>query len=265
MSLAHTMSQPILQTAHLACGYNNTPLFENIDLAIEKGQCIALVGPSGSGKTTLLKTLLGILKPLDGHIYHYTQRDRISYVPQLEMIDWQFPVTVEQVVLMGTTPTGFSLPWTHAAVKQKAKHILGQLGIADLQHRHISKLSGGQQQRVFLARALINDPELLVLDEPIQGVDIKTRDAILHILKNLNQQGMTIIMTAHDLNIVGTHIPWVICFNKKIIAQGPTDSVYTNDILSATYESPLQVITYQHGSQTLKLVAEQPHIHEKLP
>jgi zinc/manganese transport system ATP-binding protein/zinc transport system ATP-binding protein len=130
-----------------------------------------------------------------------------------------------------------------------------RLGIDDLARRHIRQLSGGQQQRVFLARALVSEPRLLLLDEPTSGVDIKTRDEVLHLLDELNHQGITVVMTTHELNAVAAHLPWVVCVNRRIIAQGPPSEVFTPEILARTYGAEMPVVRYQG----LTLVAETPH------
>ncbi len=167
---------------------------------------------------------------------------RIGYVPQLETVDWNFPVTVEQVVLMGRIARASRLPWHSREDKQHALRVLDQLGIADLAQRHIRDLSGGQQQRTFLARALIAEPDLLVLDEPTSGVDLRTAESVLHMVAHLNQHGMTVLMTTHDLNAAAAHAPWVICLNRSVIAQGPPEEIFKPEILNATYNGDMVVI-----------------------
>jgi zinc/manganese transport system ATP-binding protein/zinc transport system ATP-binding protein len=134
-----------------------------------------------------------------------------------------------------------------------------RLGIAHLASRHIRQLSGGQQQRAFLARALVSSPNLLLLDEPTAGVDIKTRDDIMHLLDELNHQGVTIIMTTHEINAVAAHLPWVVCLSGRILAEGPPSEVFTAEILGRTYNAELPIVHYQG----LTLVAEQPHFFGK--
>jgi zinc/manganese transport system ATP-binding protein/zinc transport system ATP-binding protein len=167
---------------------------------------------------------------------------RIGYVPQLETIDWSFPVTAEQVVLMGLTAEGGLLPWVSREHRRRMGELLERLGIGDCARRHIRDLSGGQQQRVFLARALIRSPELLLLDEPTASADIKTRHEILHLLADLNADGVTVVLTTHDLNSVAAHLPWVICLNGRIVAEGTPDEVFTPEVLSQTYEAEMVVL-----------------------
>jgi zinc/manganese transport system ATP-binding protein len=248
----------------VTCGYHGKPVFRDVTLTLHAGQLAGLVGPTGSGKTTLLKALLGLVRPRQGEVGVFgvpvtrATRARIGYVPQLETLDWQFPVTAEQVVLMGAYRGMSWLPWCRAAERHAAQQLMEQLGIAECAGQHIRELSGGQQQRVFLARALLGKPQLLILDEPTVGVDLKTQHDILHLLGNLSAQGITILLTTHDLNAVAAHLPWLICFNRGVIAQGPPDLVFTPDILRATYASEMLVLR-QHG---YLLVANSPLVYQ---
>jgi zinc/manganese transport system ATP-binding protein len=180
----------------------------------------------------------------------------VGWVPQLETVDWTFPATVREVVLMGAWA---ERPWRARATadeRGRVEAILERLGIGGLASRHIRELSGGQQQRVFLARALISDPALLLLDEPTSGVDLKTRDDILHLLADLNADGITIVLTTHELNTVAAHLPWVVCVNGAIVAEGDPDEIFTPAILGRTYGADLRVVR-QDG---LVLVADAaPH------
>jgi zinc/manganese transport system ATP-binding protein/zinc transport system ATP-binding protein len=165
-----------------------------------------------------------------------------GYVPQIETVDWSFPVTVEDVVMMGRARGMGPLPWPSREDRRAVEAILERLGLAGLGRRHIRDLSGGQQQRVFLARALIGEPRLLILDEPTASVDVKTRDDILHLLAALNRQGVTVILTTHELNAVAAHLPCVVCVNGGIVAQGSPLDVFTAPILSQTFGAPMRVI-----------------------
>ncbi|MGH8057563.1 MAG: metal ABC transporter ATP-binding protein, partial [Candidatus Entotheonellia bacterium] len=160
-------------------------------------------------------------------------------------------------VLMGAYRGMSWLPWCRPGEREAALELMHQLGIADCAQRQIRELSGGQQQRVFLARALMGGPRLLLLDEPTVGVDVKTQHDILHLLEDLSTQGLTILLTTHDLNAVASHLPWLICFNRGVVAQGPPESVFTPDILRATYASEMLVFR-QHG---YLLVANTPLVY----
>jgi ABC-type Mn2+/Zn2+ transport system ATPase subunit len=253
-----------LRLDSITCGYQGKAIFHNVTLTLEAGQLAGLVGPTGSGKTTLLKALLGLVRPWQGAVHVFgapisrATRTRIGYVPQLETLDWHFPVTAEQVVLMGAYRGMSWLPWCRPAERRAALGLMERLGIAECATRQIRELSGGQQQRVFLARALLGQPQFLILDEPTVGVDLKTQHDILHLLAELGAQGITILLTTHDLNAVAAHLPWLICFNHGVIAQGPPDRVFTPDILRATYASEMLVLRH-HG---YLLVANSPLVYQ---
>lgn len=249
---------PLIELKSLRFGYGAKPILNGIDLHLHQGQFAALIGPSGAGKTTLLKLILQLLRPQGGQIYRrQTPPLRVAYVPQLETVDWNFPVTAEEVVLMGITQSSGWWPWPRAADRQHARDIMGQLEIGDLAERHIRDLSGGQQQRVFLARALLAEPELLVLDEPTNGVDMRSSENIFHQLAHLNERGITILLTTHDLNMAAAHAPWVICLNGKVVAQGTPEDVFTETTLSETYHGEMLVVRHEG----VILVQQKPHAH----
>lgn len=255
--------QPLIELKNIAFGYGKTPVVKDIDLHIHPGQFAALVGPSGAGKTSLLKLILGTLQPTHGQItmngvsLQGRNKPRVGYVPQLETVDWNFPVTVGQAVLMGRIRNATLWPWPSRAERQLVAEMLDRLDLGGLINRHIRDLSGGQQQRVFLARALIAEPDILVLDEPTSGVDMRTAENVLHLLADLNQQGMTILITTHDLNAAAAHLPWVICLNRTIIAQGPPEVVFTEAILNETYQGDMLVLRHEQ----MIFVHQRPHGH----
>lgn len=253
--------RPAVELRDVTCGYDGSPVLQGANLRIMRGDFVGLLGPSGSGKTTLLRSILGAVDILSGDIFVDGEsikgnRPRVGYVPQLETIDWNFPVTVEQVVMMGCTFANPLFPWFRRSERERAREIMERLGIAELRSRHIRELSGGQQQRAFLARALVSSPSLLLLDEPTSGVDIKTRDEVMHLLDELNHQDITIVMTTHEINAVAAHLPWIVCLNGRIVAEGPPSEIFTPEILKKTYNADIHVTEYEG----MKLVAESPHV-----
>jgi ABC-type Mn2+/Zn2+ transport system ATPase subunit len=240
----------LVRFSGVTCGYDSRAVLRDIDLVIREGAFVGIVGPSGAGKTTLLRAIVGAVPRVEGSLTFDGRpvgrgaTPRVGWVPQLETVDWNFPATVREVVLMGRWS---DRPWQawpsrndHAAVDR----LLDRLGIGGLGRRHIRELSGGQQQRVFLARAMIGEPRLLLLDEPTSGVDLKTRDDILHLLADLNGDGMTIVMTTHELNTVAAHLPWVVCVNGSIVAEGDPDDIFTSEVLGRTYGADLRVVRH---------------------
>ncbi len=255
--------KPLIELNHIDFGYGAELALEDICLHLHRGQFAALVGPSGAGKTTLVRLILGLLQPsrgefcVDGSLYNANKRLRIGYVPQLETVDWNFPLTLEQLVLLGRIQSTSIWPWPSADEKKRLHPLLERLGIDDLYRRHIRDLSGGQQQRAFLARALIAEPDLLVLDEPTSGVDVRSAESILRLLAELNQQGMTILITTHDLNAAAAHLPWVVCLNRRVIAQGTPEEVFTEEVLNLTYRGDMIVIHHDG----MMFVQQKPHGH----
>jgi zinc/manganese transport system ATP-binding protein/zinc transport system ATP-binding protein len=237
----------------VSCSYGGHAVLEDVDLIVERGALVGVVGPSGAGKTTLLRAIVGGVPNVrgtvrvDGQAVVRGRPPRVGWVPQLETVDWHFPATVREVVLMGRWSRRTWSPWMPRADRLDADRLLERLGIGGLGDRQIRGLSGGQQQRVFLARALISNPLLLLLDEPTSGVDLKTRDEVLHLLADLNAQGTTIVLTTHELNAVAAHLPWVVCVNRTIVAEGDPDEVFTPAILNRTYSADLRIVR-QDGS-----------------
>jgi ABC-type Mn2+/Zn2+ transport system ATPase subunit len=244
----------------VTCAYDRDgarPVLADVSLAIEPGAFSGLVGPSGSGKTTLLRAVLGTVQPAAGEV---TRRRglRVGYVPQVETVDWSFPVTVREAVLMART-TGRRLPWASAAERHEVDDVLGRLGLDDgLAGRHIRELSGGQQQRVFVARALLRRPDLLLLDEPTSGVDVRTRHEVLHLLGDLNADGLAIVLTTHDLNGIAAHLPHLVCLNTSVIGEGAPRDVLTPDVLERTYGAPMEVL--EHGGMPVVVDVAGPRL-----
>lgn len=237
---------PLIAFDGVSAGYDGVPILRRVDFDLRQGEFVGIVGPSGSGKTTLLHTLLGQTQRLAGdvHVAH-AQRGalRVGYVPQVESIDWNFPITVEQAVLLGRWRESGWRPWSSRRDRRLAHQVLERLGIAHLSKRPIRALSGGQQQRVFIARALIGDPDLVLLDEPTNGVDIKTRHDVMHLLGDLHRGGLTIVLTTHDLNAVASHLPRLVCIGEgRVVADGTPPQVLTPDVLRDAYGAEMVVL-----------------------
>jgi ABC-type Mn2+/Zn2+ transport system ATPase subunit len=226
----------------VTCAYQSTSVLVDIDLRIAAGQFTGIVGPSGSGKTTLLRALLGTTPPVTGTVTRHPGL-RVGYVPQVETVDWNFPVTVSECVLMARTQ-GRLWPWRSRVEAAEVDEILDRLEIAGLADRHIRQLSGGQQQRVFIARALLGRPQLLVMDEPTSGVDVRTRHEILHLLGDLHRDGLAVLLTTHDLNGIAAHLPHLVCLNTEIIGSGSPAAVLNADILERTFGAPMEVLEH---------------------
>jgi ABC-type Mn2+/Zn2+ transport system ATPase subunit len=252
----------LLTLGGVTCGYASEAVLVDVDLPIRRCEFVGIVGPSGAGKTTALRVIAGSLRPARGSV---TRRPglRMAYVPQVETINWSFPVTVRECVLMSRVD-GRRLPWASRAERAEVAALLGRLDIGDLADRHIRELSGGQQQRVFIARALLGEPELLLMDEPTSGVDVRLRHELLHLLDDLNAGGLAIVLTTHDLNGIAAHLPRIVCLNRRVIGDGAPHDVLTPDVLERTYGASMQVL--EHGGMPVVVDsyrrAHAPHVVE---
>jgi len=220
--------------------YNGKPALQDVSFLVQHGSHVAVVGPNGAGKSTLFKALVGLLPIQKGRILIHGlpmghHKECVAYVPQREEVDWRFPVTVEDVVMMGRYHT---LGWLKRPSLHDQEVVAGSLermGIGNLARLSISDLSGGQQQRVFLARALAQEPHILLMDEPFTGVDIGTQDATLQLLKQLRSQQVTILISTHDLNLATKHFDQVLLLNRRLISYGPPDVAFTTETLNQAF------------------------------
>lgn len=239
-----------VEVEDLTVAYDTKPVLWDVDLKIPKGKLTAIVGPNGAGKTTLIKAMLHLLKPVSGSIVFPTAgsldkkaaKNRIAYVPQSGSVDWDFPATVLDVAMMGRYGL---LGWLKGPKKRDrdiTMSMLGKVGMAEYANRQISQLSGGQQQRVFLARALVQEAEIYFLDEPFKGVDVQTEKAIIGLLKDLREQGKTVIVVHHDLHTVPDYFDWVTLINMQVVASGPVDQVFSEENLSHAYRSTVKLL-----------------------
>lgn len=224
----------------LTVAYHERPVLWDIDLEVRAGALTAIVGPNGAGKTTLIKSIIELVRPAAGQIRvlgrpYVEARGQVAYVPQRGSVDWDFPTSVLDVVLMGTYG---SLGWIRrpgAAERDRALAALEKVGMEAFRDRQISQLSGGQQQRVFLARALVQDARLYLMDEPFQGVDARTERAIVEVLRELRGRGETVIAVHHALQTVPEYFDDVVLLNVRKIASGPVSEVFTEENLRVAY------------------------------
>lgn len=238
----------ILNCEQLNVCYDKNPVLADINLSIPKGKLIAIVGPNGAGKSTLLKAIVEIIKPLSGKVECFglpfkKARKKIAYVPQKETVDWDFPITVLEVVLMGRYPQLGLFKWVRKADREAAANALKLLGIEDLADRQISELSGGQQQRVFIARALVQDADLYLLDEPFSAVDAATEAVLVQVFKKLKDKGKTLLVIHHDLQTIESIFDWVILLNTRVILYGDVATVFTHENICKTYGKKEEIFT----------------------
>ncbi len=247
-STARSADAPAALTVQgLHAGYRSVVALEDVSFALPRGSLTALVGPNGAGKSTLFQALLGLITPWAGTIQVLgTERSKrhfaFGYVPQSSELDLDFPVTVRDVVAMGRYARLGPGRWPRAADWAVVDRSLTQVGMAALAERRIGELSGGQRQRVLLARALAQEAPVLLLDEPVSGVDTLSQQAVLAILTRLAREGSTILVATHDLALVAEYFDHVICLNRRLIAAGPTESVLTEEILNATFNSRMVLV-----------------------
>ena len=242
------VENPVLEVHDLTVSYDKKPVLWGIDLSVPKGAIAGIVGPNGAGKSTLIKSIMGLTALSSGYVKIFDQelnevRQRVSYVPQRESVDWDFPASVYAVVLMGRYSKIGLFKRPRKADTEAALFALKQVGMDKFKDRQISQLSGGQQQRVFLARALTQQADIYFMDEPFAGVDAATEKAIIQILKKLSEDGKTVIVVHHDLQSVSTYFDWVIMLNLRLVASGPTDQVFTSELLEETYGGKLTLLS----------------------
>lgn len=241
------MTSAAISINGVSVSYDKNRVLTNIYLEIEKGKVYGVIGPNGAGKSTLFKAILGLVHLDAGEIriegrHIKEQRKQVVYVPQKDEVDWQFPATVMDIVLMGRYPhkTIFQrIDLTDRAIAAKA---LKDVGIEHLADRQIGELSGGQQQRVFLARALCQEAEIFLFDEPFVGVDITTEERIIHILKTLASEGKTLLVVHHDLSSVSAYFDSVILINQRLIAYGDTQDTFTEENIAKAYGAQLTIL-----------------------
>lgn len=237
-----------LSVQDLTVAYHRKPVLWDVELEVPEGKLVGIVGPNGAGKTTLIKAIMDLSPRVSGKIQVFDKpyrknRARVGYVPQRESVDWDFPVSVLDVVAMGRySQIGWCRPVTKRQL-EVARAALERVGIAELADRQISQLSGGQQQRTFLARALAQEADLYLLDEPFAAVDAATEKAIVCLLQDLRSSGKTALVVHHNLQTVSEYFDYVVLMNMRIVAFGPTEEVFTEENLRKTYGGKLTLLT----------------------
>jgi ABC-type Mn2+/Zn2+ transport system ATPase subunit len=243
--MSHLSHRLEVQNANI--GYGQKTILRDLSFQIPHGANVAVVGPNGAGKSTLFKSLVGLLPLQTGQVLIHGEPlgahdDCVAYIPQREEVDWKFPVTVEDVVMMGRygQRSWLSRPSKHD--KQVVKNSLEQMGIANLANQSIGQLSGGQQQRVFLARAISQEPHILLMDEPFTGVDVTTQETTLNLLSRLREKEVTMMISTHDLNLAASRFDYVLLLNHKLIAFGKPQEVFAKENLSQAFGNSLLVM-----------------------
>ncbi|MEM6397076.1 MAG: metal ABC transporter ATP-binding protein [Bacteroidota bacterium] len=237
----------IIEVEDLNVSYDGKRALSNIFLRFESGHRYGILGPNGSGKSTLLKAILGLIEDFHGEVKVLggpveEARKQVVYVPQRSEIDFSFPATVRDVVMMGRYPHKRVFSRTSPEDHRKVDQALEELGISNLQRRQIGELSGGQQQRTFLARALAQEAEVLLLDEPFVGVDIPTEEKIIEVLRKLSDEGKTLLVVHHDLQAVPDYFDRVVLLNQRLVAAGPTESTFTPELIAKAFGGQLHVL-----------------------
>jgi manganese/zinc/iron transport system ATP- binding protein len=250
--MSHNLPSPSpdafpIQVEDLTVAYREEPVLWDVDLEAPEGTLMAIVGPNGAGKSTLIKAILGLIEPAAGRILVYgrpypEQRRLVAYVPQRGTVDWDFPTNALDVVMMGRYGRLGWLKRPGSQERRMALDALAQVGMEAYAHRQISQLSGGQQQRVFLARALVQQAQIYLMDEPFQGVDATTERAIVSVLQKLRADGRTVVAVHHDLATVPEYFDRVLLLNVRVIAAGPVEGVFTTHNLRRTYGGRMELL-----------------------
>ncbi|MGO3109519.1 MAG: metal ABC transporter ATP-binding protein [Sphingobacterium sp.] len=238
---------PVLEVHDLTVSYSGKPALWSVDFSLPGGSITGIIGPNGSGKSTLLKSIMGLIPLSSGYVKIFGKelddvRSRVSYVPQRETVDWDFPVSALDVVLMGRYAKIGMLRNVRSSDRQTAMECLEKVGMAAFAKRQISQLSGGQQQRVFIARALAQEADFYLMDEPFAGVDAATEEAIITLLREMVNAKKNVIVVHHNLDTITEYFDWLVMLNMRLVASGPVKQVYIPELLKKTYGTRLSVL-----------------------
>lgn len=236
-------TEHVIEVKNVTVAQKELLMLDNISLNIDKGEFTAIIGPNGAGKTTLLKVILGLIKPNYGTVKVFGKpvdnlgedRTKIGYVPQIHNIDLNFPITVFEMVMMGRYGSIGLAKRPRREDKDATMASLEKVGIVELKDRPIARLSGGQRQRAFIARALSNSPELLILDEPTTGVDVATTGSLYTLLRDLKSEGTTVLLVSHDIGVVASYLDTLACLNRSLVAHGKPDEIADTEVMKTMY------------------------------
>src|SRR5512143_485837 len=241
----HEPNKPILDVQHITVRYNGQAALDDITFHLHEGERVAVVGPNGAGKSTLFKVVAGVLQPSTGEVNIFGPRPRghscIASIPQRSQVDWNFPVSVADVVMMGRSAKLGPLNWPHKRDWEHVRHALETVELADLASRQIGQLSGGQQQRMFIARALAQEAELMLMDEPLSGLDTPSQEGLLNLLDTLRDQKVTVMVATHDLDQAARHFARIMLLNHRMVAFDTPQQVLRTDNLLEAYGGRLKV------------------------
>ena len=248
----HDLSRPILKLTDVGVTFNNTQALRDISFTLQTGERVAIVGPNGAGKSTLFNVISGVLAPTQGQatVYGHVPGEHvcIAYVPQRSQVDWRFPVNVRDVVMMGRVRRLGLFRRPSRIDWQVVAEALDLVSMSHLAERQIGELSGGQQQRVFIARALAQEAELMLMDEPLTGLDVQSQEGIFAILAQLRQRNVTIMVATHDLNLAAERFDRLMLLNQTIIGFGAAKAVLTAEYLSQAYRGSMRLIDSTDGT-----------------
>jgi manganese/iron transport system ATP-binding protein len=247
----HRADTPILEVTDVTVRYDGRSALKGVNFQLAQGERVAIVGPNGAGKSTLFKVIVGMLHPSEGKVRVHGHRPGghicIAYVPQRSQVDWSFPVNVADVVMMGRIGKLGPLRWPKAQDWAFVHRCLDVVGMADLAGRQISELSGGQQQRMFIARALAQEAELMLMDEPLTGLDLTSQEDTFRILDELRRGQVTVLIATHDLNQAAARFDRVLLLNRRVLGLGAANEVFTPERLVAAYGGHLRLIQTDEG------------------
>ncbi len=247
----HDAEAPILEVNQVTVKYNGRPALEEITFLLSAGEHIAVVGPNGAGKSTLFKVIAGVLKPTQGVVriagHHPGSHICVAYVPQSSQVEWTFPVTVADVVMMGRAGKVGLLRRPGRRDWEYVHHCLETVGLTGLASRQIGALSGGERQRMFIARALAQEAELMLMDEPLTGLDVPAQEEVLRVVDELRTRRVTVMMATHDLNLAASRFDRVVLLNRRLVGIGHPRDVFTAPLLQAAYGEHLRMVQTEAG------------------